>query len=289
MVSLTCTASQEQGITLVTGRIENPDRPRRVRVENRLDGPVWPPRRRGVPAAGWSDACFECVLAAGETRALGYASPAPPADPPLAVVEAEPVDPESVDDTFEPKSAVPSVDETPNGVVRELGSPRPPRDAVPVPDAEEELSTTDSEANADGTSEAAEDTVPETAGEPSGTTRGTPSELSEDPSADSGAGTTDRGDDVETRLTDSGPEAVEDWFAAVEARLDLADALSGTTRLSAVADALARAGGLDGVRDTADRLDADAEDLRRVAERASALADRAETATVPVEPIERLQ
>jgi hypothetical protein len=289
MVSLTCTASQEQGITLVTGRIENPDRPRRVRVENRLDGPVWPPRRRGVPAAGWSDACFECVLTAGETVALGYASPAPPTDPPLAVVETEPVDPEAVDDTFEPKSGVPSVDETPDGVVRELGSPRPPRDAVPVPDADEDPSVADSETNAAGTSQTAEDTAPETAGKPSGTARGTPSEPAEDLSSGSGAGTPNRRDGVETRPADSGPEAVEDWFAAVEARLDLADTLSGTTRLPAVADALDRAGGLDGVRDTAERLDDDAEDLRRVADRASALADRAETATVPVEPIERLR
>ena len=289
MVSLTCTAAQEQGITLVTGRIENSGRSRRVRVENRLDGPVWPPRRRGVPAAGWSEACFECVLAAGETRALGYASPAPPADPPLAVVETDPADPEAAEATFEPKSAVPSVDETPNGVVRELGSPRPPRDAVPVPDGEEKPTVTDSEANTEGPAETAEDTVPETAAEPSGAMEATHPEPAAEPSADSGSEATDRADGVEPRLPDAGPEAVADWFAAVEGRLDLADALSGTTRLPAVADALDRAGGLDGVRDTAERLDADAEDLRRVADRASALADRAETATVPVEPIERLQ
>jgi len=283
MVSLACTTTQQQGITLVTGRIENPDRPRRVCVENRLDGPVWPPRRRGVPAAGWTAEGFECVLAAGETRAVGYASPAPPTDPPLAVAETEPVDAEAGDAAFEPRTAVPSVENTPAGVVRALGSPRPPRDAVPVPDADSEG------ADAGGTAETAAtvdgDADPQTLTAGDGT--GSPPTLDavagpESVATGPSTGTTER-------PADSPSEVVDDWFGAVEARLELADELSGTTRLPAVADALERAGGLDGLRDAAERLDADADELRRVAERATALAERAETATVPVEPIERLR
>ncbi|MFB6142619.1 MAG: hypothetical protein ABEJ30_04670 [Halorientalis sp.] len=133
MVSLTCTAERTDGVTLVTGRLRNPDGPRRVRVENCLDGPVWPPRTDGVPAAGWdADGCaFAAVIPGDTTRALGYATPARPADEPMTVVAADPVT-EEVDGEFEPRAAVPDVAPSPAAVVRSLDSPRPPRDAVPV-------------------------------------------------------------------------------------------------------------------------------------------------------------
>jgi hypothetical protein len=135
MVTLECTATRTDGITLVTGRLENEGAPRHVRVEHRLDGPVWPPLRRSVPAAGWSDGAFECELAAAETRALGYATPAPADDDPLTVVDVCPVDAAGGGDGFEPRAPVPTVEPTANGVLRALGSPLPPTDAVPVPAA----------------------------------------------------------------------------------------------------------------------------------------------------------
>ena len=260
MVSLTCTTAETDGVTLVTGRIENPDRPRRVRLKNELDGPVWPPRRRGVPAAGWTESGFECVLGADESQALGYACPAPAEDPPLVVAEAEPVDPDEVEPAFEPRGAVPSVEETPTGVVRALGSPRPPRDAVPTPDANAGTSTGSDDGSATDSPSEASTTAATTA----------------TPDADGRSG--------EPRV-----EAVDAWLGGVEARLELAAELSGTTRLPVVADALERAGGLAGLRDVDEQLDEDAETLRRVAERARSLADRAEAATIPVDELDRLR
>jgi len=64
MVSLTCDADHRDGVTLVTVRLDGAGVAQRVRLTNRLDGPVWPPRRRGVPAEGWNDDCFETVVPA---------------------------------------------------------------------------------------------------------------------------------------------------------------------------------------------------------------------------------
>lgn len=123
MVSIACDATERDGVTLVTARIDGDGTSRRVRVVNRLDGPVWPPRRRGVPETGWDDDGYEGVVPAGGTVGLGYASPAPPADPPLELVEADPVD------DPEPRTG----DSTARAAVRDLGDPSPPRDAVPEP------------------------------------------------------------------------------------------------------------------------------------------------------------
>lgn len=136
--------------TLVELLVSNDRSPMRVRIANRLDGPVWPPRRRGVPASGWDADGVTCTLSSGERRGLGYASPASPADPPAEIVRTEPVLPDAdrsgrstprFDGQDLPDlSDVPDVDATPAGVVRALGDPRPPRDAVPV-DRDETPST----------------------------------------------------------------------------------------------------------------------------------------------------
>jgi len=279
MVSLTCTTAETDGVTLVTGRIENADRPRRVRLENELDGPVWPPRRRGVPAAGWTESGFECVLGADESRALGYACPAPAEEPPLVVAEAEPVDLDEFEPAFDPQGAVPSVEETPTGVVRALGSPRPPRDAVPTPDVNAGTNTGSDDGTATDSPGASAPTPPPDDGSASA---GSPSEAST-------TAATTAAPDADGRPGEPRVEAVDAWFGGVEARLDLAAELSGTTRLPVVADALERAGGLAGLRDVDEQLDEDAETLRQVAERARTLADRAESATIPVDELDRLR
>lgn len=114
-------------VTLVAVRATNTaDRPKRVRVANRLDGPVWPPRVGGRPAAGWDDGGYEGVLDAGETRALGYATPAPAVDGEDAVEVA----------WVEDAPGCPTDDQpSPGAVVETLGDPRPPRDALPDPAA----------------------------------------------------------------------------------------------------------------------------------------------------------
>lgn len=120
MVTLDWTASAHDGVTLVTVRLDDIDEPTRVHIASRLDGPVWPPRREGVPEAGWTDDGFDGVVGPG-TAVLGYASPAPPAAPPAELVATEPV-PDGRDElTADPES-----------VVRQLGDPSPPADAVPT-------------------------------------------------------------------------------------------------------------------------------------------------------------
>lgn len=68
------------------------ERPHRVRVESRLEGPVWPPRTEGRPAEGWDAAGVSARLEAGRT-AFGFATPAPPEEPVAELVAAEPLGP----------------------------------------------------------------------------------------------------------------------------------------------------------------------------------------------------
>ncbi len=92
-------------------------RPRRVRVENRLEGAVWPPRTDGVPEPGWDEDGFEGRVEPDTPLVLGYASPAEPAEPPANIAEeGEPTDREP----------------TPQAVVKALGRREPPRDAMPA-------------------------------------------------------------------------------------------------------------------------------------------------------------
>ena len=133
MVSLDWHVESRDGVSLIELLVANPaDTARRVRIGNRLDGELWPPRREGVPEKGWDDGGFEGVLAAGERLGLGYASPAAPAEPPAEIVWTERAAEPARDGD---RGATPGVEPTPAGVVRELGDPRPPADAVPEPSA----------------------------------------------------------------------------------------------------------------------------------------------------------
>lgn len=112
-------------VTLVAVRLTNPaSRPKRVRLANRLDGPVWPPRIGGRPAPGWDDGGYEGVLEARETRTLGYATSATPVDD----REAEPVEVAWVEDA---PDGPPEEPMAPGVIVSRLGNPRPPIDAIP--------------------------------------------------------------------------------------------------------------------------------------------------------------
>ena len=92
-------------------------RPRRVRVENRLEGAVWPPRTDGVPEPGWDEHGFEGRVESDTPLVLGYASPAEPAEPPAHIAEeGEPTDREP----------------TPQAVVKALGRREPPQEAMPA-------------------------------------------------------------------------------------------------------------------------------------------------------------
>lgn len=117
--------TREGEVSLVSVVLRS-SRARRVRIRPTVEGPVWPPRRRGVPAAGWDDGEFEGVVEG--RRAVGFATPADLSDGPVEVRWSGPADP---DPAFERHPDVPPVETTTAGVLRALGDPRPPRDAVP--------------------------------------------------------------------------------------------------------------------------------------------------------------
>lgn len=131
MVTLEWSCERSEGVTLVS-LVVAADRPCRVRVENRLDGPVWPPRRRGQPAAGWDGDAFEGTVPAEGRLTVGYATPARPADPPAAVVSTAPAAGSDRAEDSPSSGPAPAVEPTPAGVVRDLGDPLVPRDGVPL-------------------------------------------------------------------------------------------------------------------------------------------------------------
>lgn len=120
MATLDWHTTGSDDVTLVELLVTS-DSPEHIRIENCLNGPVWPPRRQGVPAAGWTDDGYEGVVAPDDRLVLGYASPADPDDPPARIASATPAGEAEQNEL------------SPEDVVRALGDPTPPRDAIPTP------------------------------------------------------------------------------------------------------------------------------------------------------------
>jgi hypothetical protein len=253
MVSFDCRAERVDDVTLVTATVDDIAEPTRITVRNRLDGPLWPPRRQGVPEAGWTADGFEGVVGPGP-HAVGYATPAPPSDQPAELVRAEPAPGDALTN-----ERLDSAD----AVLREFGDPSPPADAVP---------TSDPERAAEGANRRPADPV-------EGGTE--PQSATVQPPAESG---TAPGQPSDPQL----PDAVAQWLETVARRVDRAERLAEADSLPAATDAVRAAGGLSGVRTVAARGDADERLLRALARRAERLADRRAAATVPTEMLSRL-
>lgn len=234
MVSLDWETTAAGDATLVTVALESDDSTR-VRVANCLDGPVWPPRRQGVPAAGWDEDGFAGVV--DGRRVLGYACPADPADPPVRIVEERP--PDDADGGLSPRD-----------LVRQLGDPAPPTDAVGPP-------ADPSDAGSEPSKAPGADRPPGASGTPRGAASGI-------------------------------PPAVAAWLDRIERRLADADRLASATSVSEASDAVAAVGGPEAVRALRARLAADQAALAAVATRAEALATEAETVEIPVETLAEL-
>ncbi|MFW6434890.1 MAG: hypothetical protein ACOCY1_00770, partial [Halovenus sp.] len=137
------------GVTLVELLVTT-DHAARIRIESELT-PVWPPRRQGVPAAGWEGDSFETTVAAGGRLVVGYASPAEPEGQP-ATVESQPTDDAGSESDVDPRT-----------LLRALGEAKPPRDLVfeSEPSAsqagESPASTTDEQRSAPSSEQAAGD------------------------------------------------------------------------------------------------------------------------------------
>lgn len=266
MVTFDCSASHHDGVTLVTVRLRALDVPTRVTVRNCLDGPVWPPRSEGVPEAGWTETGFTGVLAPG-SHALGYATPARPDGQPaeladaVAVPDADPVGERS---------------DRPADVVRELGDPTPPADAVP--------------AAAPITSPSSDDTPPNSTLSPDES--GPPPTADGDRCQPSPSSGSTGGSGVSTDHAPPGddhtslPPSVGPWLAEMERRADTAEALAAAETLPEATRAVRGAGGLAETRALADAEDE--AQLRLVARRARRLADRHAGTTIPVETLSTL-
>jgi hypothetical protein len=123
MVELDVETERRDCVTFVAATVRNgSDVVRRVTLRTDCR-PLWPPRRQGVPAAGWHEDGVTLTVPAGRTTGVGFATPVAPDEPVLSVAETVAVagtDGEA------------AVDPTPEHVVRALGDPTPPADAVPV-------------------------------------------------------------------------------------------------------------------------------------------------------------
>jgi hypothetical protein len=257
MVTFDCHAERIDGVTLVTATVGDIAEPTRITVRNRLDGSLWPPRQQGVPEAGWTEDGFEEVVGPG-THALGYATPAPPADQPAELVRAEPA-PEDAPAGERLDSA--------DAVLRELGDPAPPADAVPAGEPAQAAAPEGrrSDAPAVERGDRREDPRPAVV-EASGRSR-------------AAAG---------RRSDQQLPAAVSQWLDTVARRVDRAERLSEADSLSAATAAVRAADGLSGVRAVAARADTDERMLRALARRAERLADRRAAAAVPTETLSQL-
>lgn len=272
----------EGDASLVGFRVRNDGAvPRRVRIESRLDGPVLPPRRGGVPEAGWDAAGVTAVIDPGEREAFGFAALAEPTEPPVELASVDPV-PSDGDDG----RAATGADDPVRAAVRDLESHRPPRRAVDGTAGSDRGARGEdgSDAGATARGGASDAAVRD------GTETGSAGDAGDaDPG---GAGPTADGDSERSANAESAPEAasaaeVDAWLAAVEARIERAERLTDADLATATA-AVEEAGGLDGVDGLDERVAADAERLKAVRDRAAALAERAAESDVPTEALEAL-
>ncbi len=251
MATLDWHATSHGGVTLVRLLVTS-EATERVRVTNCLDGPVWPPRRQGVPEEGWDEEGFEGVVEADGRLVLGYATPAEPCEPPARLTSP----------SGERAGAV-----TAREVVRTLGDPAPPRDAVsPVDDSGSE--------DVSGTDTGCHSTAPGPTGRLEQWEWGPEESDESEKESDESAGVD--------------PEAVTAWLDDVETRLGEAERLAEVTSVEEATETLAAIGGREGIAHLQTSLDADRERIKGVGDRCEALAARLEAVEVPVETLERL-
>ena len=98
-VELESDCDRQDGVTYVRATIENTRRtPQIVRLESKIEGPVWAPGRGLVGSPRWDGQVWEGTINPGRIRGMGFASPAePPAVPaldPVELIDTERVSPE---------------------------------------------------------------------------------------------------------------------------------------------------------------------------------------------------
>lgn len=292
MATLDCHATSSDGVTLVE-LVVTSDVRERVRVENCLDGPVWPPRRQGVPAEGWTEEGYESEVGPDDRLVAGYATPAEPCEPPARLVSVEAAD----DDT----------ETTPASLVRTLGDPRPPREGVGLPELGGRHPLDEEPAADDGTDSTDGDTVDaapaeteregadsDTTGPDERTHGGADGEAAANEFDPDDAAPQDEPDPERTQSApptvdgEGPPPGFDAYLARVRDRLDEAEGLAGPSTAGEASDALAAVGGPEQAAAMQEQLAADRERLARLGTECQRLAARIDAVDVPVETLARL-
>lgn len=278
-------------VALVSAVVESTaPTPRRIVVDPRIDGTVLPPRRRGLPERGWRDEAYVCTVPAEGRLALGFACRGELEDPPVAVVDEGRVsrDGEHQAEAGKLPLAVraDTDDLTPTAVLRDLGSPVPPRDAVPTDAQSRDAVSTDARARETVSKEAQSlDTVLKGV-RGSGPTGDRRSGAHPDQDEDDGS---PEPADPARRGTRAVPDPTTDWLEAVATRVDRAERLATDRDLEEAVVAVETVGGIAGVERLVDALEADEAALRAVADRATELAGACDVREdVPVEAYRQL-
>ncbi|WP_418285606.1 hypothetical protein [Halorubrum sp. DTA46] len=282
-MDLTWSVDRDAGVSMVRCRVRNDGAVRRrVRIRSRFDGPVLPPRRAGVPEAGWDETGVTLRLDPGERRALGFAAVAPSIEPPVELTETEPI----AGHDGELSVARERGGTTVADALRTLGDHRPPRSAVESgADGGDRIAVDANGGGSDGRANDAASGSDADSGSEGDAVRGT--EGGDEPQTNLD---TDGALSAETRTATPPPAAAEPidaWLDAVEKRIERAERLTDADLETATA-MVESAGGLDELRSLDDRIATDAERLRAVSERASSLAARAEASDAPIDAMERV-
>ena len=289
-MELDWSVDREGNASLVGFRVRNDGAvPRRVRIESRLDGPLLPPRRGGVPESGWDGAGVTAVIDPGERAAFGFSALADPVEPPVEIASVEPVTADADDRGAATEGGADLV----RAAVRDLESHRPPRRAVAGAEAVDDVNEEGGDAETvDGGEADSGERATDGDEDDGGGERAT--DGNEDDGGggratdgDEDDGDANRSETPESSPSAAGPDEIDAWFAAVEARIDRADRLDDADLATATA-VVEEAGGLGAVTELDERVAADAERLRAVRDRAAALAERAEESEIPTEALERL-
>jgi hypothetical protein len=270
-MELDWSVDREEEASLVDVRVRNDGAvPRRVRIESRLDGPVLPPRRGGVPEQGWDAGGVTAVIDPGERAAFGFAALADPVDPPVEITSVEPATGEANADTSPESDS-----DLARAAIRDLESHRPPREAV-------------TGEGAVGGEKGGEGGAVERDDDGGGDGKSLDSARDDETGASGSTGdATGRSERSDPPPSAAAPDDIDAWFAAVEARVERAERLTGADLATATA-VVEEAGGLDAVASLDERVAADAERLKAIRDRAAALLDRAEESEVPTEALEGL-
>lgn len=253
------TSESVGGVTLVSVRLRNHRAvPRRVRLRNRLDGPVLPPRRQREPEAGWDRSGVSAVVPARSTTACGYACPATLTEHSGSADEApvEIVDVHALEDAEKVGDEKPIAEGSVSKAIRRLGDARPPRAVL---------------------------------GEPVTPNDGAQFPSQEPPERDTEqpAASASQNDKSKRSQQSALSPDVDERLNPYRNRIQTVEALSlaSVSESTAVLDTT---GGIVGLERMGTALDADAASLRALAAEATALAARAEAATPPLGALRRL-